>query len=105
MKKQMSGDSYKSQKRARIRIVLIISLIIIYLLGVTSYDAFVSTPIKKERVEALYSKFIDMKNYLDAKLPEIDTALSRHEQQIAEQNEQLKELNRLTEVLKNDQDE
>ena len=60
------------------------------------------TIIKNDRIQVIYEKFSDMKSYLDAKLPEIDTALYKHAKQIADQNKQLEELNKLTEVLKED---
>ena len=101
----MSGNSYKAQKRSRSIISGIVIVIIVYLLAVTSYDAFIATPAKTEKVQVVYEKFMDMKTYLDAKLPEIDTALFKHEQQIRDQNEQLEELNKLTTVLREDKEE
>jgi len=96
----MDKNSYKYQKRTKSSIVVIIIAVVIYLLSMTSYDAFVSTPHKKARIDTIHNKFMDMKSYLDVKLPQMDTALIQHEQQIREQNEQLEELNKLTEVLR-----
>lgn len=95
----MSDRGYKHQRRARARVTALVILIIIYLLGVTTYDAFIGTPKKNARIELVYNKFIDMKSYLDAKLPQIDSALIRHEIQLDDQNDQLLELNKLTGII------
>ena len=101
----MSRGSYKYQRRSTAIIVTVVILVIVYLLGVTSYDAFVSSPKKAKRMEIIHQNFSEMKTYLDNKLPEIDSALILHEKQIEDQNKQLEELNRLTEVLKEDNPE
>jgi len=96
----MSTNTYKSRKRAQIRVTAIVVVIILYLVGVATWDAFVSTPKKNAHIEVVHEKFNDMKTYLDAKLPQIDSALYRHEIQLDDQNKQLTELNDLTEILK-----
>ena len=93
------SNSYRQQRIVRARIVAIVLLVIIYLLGMTTYDAFVGTPKKNAKIEVVHEKFNDMKIYLDAKLPEIDSALQRHEVLIDDQNTQLEELNRLTGII------
>jgi len=93
-------NSYKSQKRTRAALSLIIIIITIYLLSVVSYDAFIATPKKTNKIEFVTEKFGELKIYLDAKLPEIDSALVKHAEQINDQNTQIFELNKLTKVLK-----
>jgi hypothetical protein len=95
-------NSYKNQKRSRGVISLIVILVTVYLLSVVTFDVFILTPKKTEKIELVQEKFSEMKSYLDAKLPEIDSALFQHSIQIDEQNIQLEELNKLTSVLKED---
>lgn len=97
------NNTYKAQKRSKIGISVLIILVVIYLLGVVSYDAFITTPEKNKQIEIVHNKFSEMKTYLDAKLPEIDSALTKHEIQLNIQNEQLRELNELTIVIKEGQ--
>jgi len=101
----MSNRGYKHERIARARMTSIVLLVVIYLLGVTTYTAFIGTPAKNEKIEAVYNKFVDMKSYLDAKLPEIDSALIRHEIQLQDQNKQLTELNKLTGILEEGEEE
>jgi len=96
------ANSYKQQKRQRSIISLIVILVSVYLLSVTSFDAFVATPMKNKRIEFVTTKFGELKVYLEAKLPEIDSALVEHALQIDEQNKQLEDLNNLTAILKED---
>ena len=98
-------NSYKSQKRTRSILSLIVIIITIYLLSVVSYDAFIATPKKTEKIEFVTEKFGELKVYLDAKLPEIDSALIEHAKQIDDQNTQLIEINKLTKVLKEENKE
>ena len=101
----MSTNSYKSRRRAQARFTFIVILALIYLIGVTSYNAFILAPKQNHRVEQVMTSFGEFKTYIDAKLPEMDSALIRHENQIAEQNKQLEELNTLTRVLKEENEE
>ena len=96
----MSINSYKSRRRAQARVTALVIVIIIYLVGIATWDAFVAGPKKAAQIEVVHNKFNDMKIYLDAKLPQIDSALYRHEIQLDDQNTQLSELNELTEILK-----
>jgi negative regulator of sigma E activity len=96
----MSTNTYKSRRRAQARVTALVILIIVYLVSVATWDAFVASPKKAAQIEVVHNKFNDMKTYLDAKLPQIDSALYRHEIQLDDQNEQLAELNDLTEILK-----
>lgn len=79
---------------------LILSLALIGMLLYISIDAFVTKPQFKNRVEYVTEEFDSLKIFLTAKLPEIDSALYIHTNQIADQNEQLEELNKLTEILR-----
>lgn len=101
----MSTNTYKSRRRAQARVTAVVILIICYLVSVATWDAFVATPKKNAQIERVYTKFIDFKTYLDAKIPQMDSALIRHEEQINEQNDQLMELNNLTKVLKEENKE
>ena len=96
----MSINSYRSRRRAQARVTALVIVIILYLVGVATWDAFVAAPKKAAHIEVVHNKFNDMKTYLDAKLPQIDSALYRHEIQLDDQNKQLTELNGLTEILK-----
>jgi len=99
------GNSYKWERKLSKRITLTVIIIIIYLLSVTSYDAFIGNPKKNIKIEQITSKFNDLKIYLDAKLPKIDSALIKHAKQIDNQNIQLEELNNLTKILKEENNE
>ena len=98
----MSTNTYKSRRRGQARVTALVIIIIFYLVGVATWDAFVATPKKAAQIEVVHEKFNNMKTYLDAKLPEIDSALQRHEILINDQNTQLSELNELTDILKED---
>ena len=99
------ADSYNSRKIAKARITAFIIIITVYLVSVATWDAFVATPQKNEHIERVYTKFMDFKTYMDAKIPQMDSALNRHEILIDEQNKQLDELNTLTNVLKEENNE
>lgn len=96
----MSGNSYKEQKRFKAIISAIIILIIFYLSFVTTYDAFVISPKRNKNIQRVYNEFMQFKTYMDGKIPDMESAIERHEAQIKEQNKQLEELNTLTVVLK-----
>lgn len=87
------------EKKFNLTGVLIIVVAII-LLVYTGYDAFKVRPEIKQRVDTVTTEFHELKTYLDAKLPEIDSVLVVHTNQIKEQNQQLNELNKLTSILK-----
>jgi len=79
---------------------LLISLVIIGMLTYVGIDAFKTRPQFNKKVEIVTNEFDSLKVFLTAKLPEIDSALYIHTNQIRDQNEQLDELNKLTEILK-----
>ena len=79
---------------------IIMIVIAIILLSYTALDAFKIRPGIKKQVEHVSYEFVQLKTYLDTKIPEIDSVLIIHTRQIEEQNSQLKELNTLTSVLK-----
>ena len=79
---------------------LILSLALIGMLIYISVDAFVTKPQFKQTVERVSQDFDSLTIFLTAKLPEIDSALYIHTHQIADQNKQLEELNKLTEILR-----
>ena len=101
----MSANTYKSRRRAQARVTAFVIIIIVYLVSIASWDAFVSTPKKSAQIEDVRTKFMDMRTYLDAKIPEIDSALIRHEVLIDDQNKQLEELNKMTTILKEGEEE
>ena len=76
-------------------IITFVLLLIVY----TGWDAFKVRPQIKEKVDTVSVEFKELKIYLDAKLPEIDSVLILHTDQIQEQNLQLSEINKLTQVL------
>lgn len=98
-------NTYKAQRRSRARVTAVVILALIYLLGATTFDVFVQSPKKAERVEQVMVKFNEFSEFMDAKIPQMDSALIRHERQIADQNTQLLELNKLTKILKEENEE
>jgi len=79
---------------------IILSLALIGMLLYISVDAFVTKPQFKQHIEKVSENFDSLTVFLNAKLPEIDSALYIHTHQIADQNKQLEELNKLTEILR-----
>jgi len=79
---------------------LILSLALIGMLFYISADAFIAKPEFKQKVELVSQEFDSLSIFLTSKLPEIDSALYIHTHQIADQNKQLAELNKLTEILR-----
>jgi len=79
---------------------IILSLALIGMLLYISADAFVTKPQFKQTMERVTDNFDSLTIFLTAKLPKIDSALYIHTNQIADQNKQLEELNKLTEILK-----
>lgn len=88
-------------KKKKINLTGVLMIIVaVILLTYTALDAFKIRPELKNKVETVTTSFSDLKVYLDKKLPEIDSVLVIHTNQIEEQHLQLKELNTLTTVLK-----
>lgn len=87
------------QKKTTFTGILLV-LVAIILLTYTAYDAFYLRPHINQRVDTVSYQFNELKVYLDSKLPEVDSLLILHTQQINEQNKQINELNELTKVLK-----
>jgi hypothetical protein len=90
-------------KRTPIKITwsaLIISIVIIFLVSYTVYDASFTKPSVNEKIEYVNNEFDSLKIYLDVKIPEIDEALIKHEMQIKRQEEQLIRLHKLTESIR-----
>ena len=77
-------------------VILVAMLLLVY----TGWDAFKVRPEINQRVDTVASEFHQLKIYLDDKLPEIDSVLVLHTDQIKEQNIQLDELNQLTQLMK-----
>ena len=82
----MKGD-YRYQRKQKHIIVLITLIVSLYLMCVISYDAFIAVPRKTEKIEFVLNKFGELKTYVEAKLPEIDSALIKHAKQIDEQTD------------------
>ena len=83
---------------------LILSIALIGMLSYISVDAFITKPQFKETVHNVVYDFDSLTIFLTGKLPEIDSALYKHTHQIADQNKQLEELNKLTEILREDKE-
>jgi len=79
---------------------LLITIITIFLISYAVYDASVTNPSINEKIEYVNNEFDSLKIYLDAKIPEIDEALIKHEMQIKRQEEQLIRLHELTESIR-----
>ena len=79
---------------------IIIIIVTFILLSYAAYDAFKVRPALNLKVDTVTIQFANLKTYLDKKLPEMDSLLVVHTNQIQEQNNQLVELNKLTMVLK-----
>ena len=79
---------------------ILFSLATLIILSYIVIDIFITKPEFKQRVDNVAYSFDSLTVFLTAKLPEIDSALYIHTQQIADQNEQLLQLNKLTEILK-----
>jgi cytoskeletal protein RodZ len=69
-------------------IVLIIALIMAYI-GV---DAFKTKPYIKQEVELVKNQYDSLSNYLNKKLPEIDSTLKEHSSKIIKQTNDIEEL-------------
>ena len=78
----------------------VIIIVAMLLLSYTAWDAFKVRPMLSNKVNTVTVQFDSLRTYLGTKLPEIDSLLVIHTNQIEEQNQQLIELNQLTEILK-----
>jgi hypothetical protein len=78
------------------KISFAIVLITIMLLCYALFDAFYLKPSVNKKIEKVTIEFLDFKTYLDTKLPQIDSALIIHSEEIQCQNKKLEELNTLT---------
>ena len=76
-------------------IITFVLLLIVY----TGWDAFKIRPEFKQKIDTVSVEFHELKLYLDAKLPEIDSVLVLHTEQLEEQNVQLDRINNLSQVL------
>ena len=79
---------------------LIYMVISIILLTYMAVDAFSIKPTINKKISKVSVEFVQLKTFLDAKLPQIDSALILHTRQIEYQTEQLEELNELTSMIK-----
>ena len=91
--------THQVQKKSSFTSILII-IATVLLLAYAGWDAFKVKPALNQKVDSVTVQFANLKVYLDAKLPQIDSLLVVHTNQIKEQNTQLVELNKLTEILK-----
>jgi len=87
------------EKKSSFTSILII-IIATLLLSYAAWDAFKVRPALSFKVETVTTQFDSLRTYLKTKLPEIDSLLVVHTNQIEEQNKQLIELNKITGVLK-----
>jgi cytoskeletal protein RodZ len=64
---------------------LIIVLIVVLILAYIGVDAFKTKPYIKQEVEMVKMQYDSLSNYLNKKLPEIDSTLKEHGNKIIEQ--------------------
>ena len=64
---------------------LIISLIIVLVMAYIAVDAFQTKPFIQQEVQAVKMQYDSLSNYLNRKLPEIDSTLKVHGNKIIEQ--------------------
>ena len=86
------------EKKSSFTSILII-IVTVLLLSYAGWDAFKIKPALNQKVNNVTVQFDNLKVYLDKKLPQIDSLLVVHTNQIQEQNNQLIELNKLTGIL------
>ena len=77
----------------------LIAMILAILFGYAIIDAAICKPKFQEKVDYVTTEFDSLKTYLDKKLPEMESAIIVHTEQIEKQNEQLEKLNKLTGTL------
>lgn len=71
---------------------LIIFAIILVLFSYITIDAFFSKPKIKDELQEVKKEYIELSNYLDEKIPEIDSTFRLHATQINEQKGQITDL-------------
>ena len=71
---------------------LIIITIIVLISFYIAIDAFKTKPYIKQEVENVRIQYKELSNYLDAKIPEIDSALKIQEVKIIQQGEDIENL-------------
>jgi len=88
-------------KRIKINLAaIILSLALFGMYAYISFDAIVVKPEFNQTIKKVVHNFDTLTFFLNNKLPEVDSALYIHTNQIADQNKQLEELNKLTAILK-----
>lgn len=93
-------------KRKPIKITwpaFILTIAIIFLVGYSVVDATVQKPKMKDKIENISEDFDSLRIYLDGKIPYLEAAVIKHEDQLQDQQEQLKRINDLTASLKEQQ--
>ena len=94
MEKITFGNLDNKLKRDIIAIIIGGAMVVYMVL-----DLFWFQPTMDVKVKKVTTEFIQLKTYLDAKLPQIDSVLVLHTNQIQEQTEQLNKLNELKQIL------
>lgn len=80
-----------STKKIKAQVITVITIIVI-IFGYITYDFFFKTPKIDSKVETVRQQVNELKTYLDQKIPSIDTAIIR-------QNEQLKQLKEVSQRI------
>ena len=71
---------------------LIIALIVVLILAYIAVDAFKTKPYIKQEVEMVKMQYDSLSNYLNEKLPEIDSTLKVHSNKILQQSSDIEGL-------------
>jgi len=71
---------------------IIIIAIIVLVMTYIAVDAFKTKPYIKQEVENVKVQYKELSNYLDQKIPEIDSALKIQEVKIVQQGEDIQDL-------------
>lgn len=80
---------------------LLITLIVVLIMAYIAVDAFKTKPYIKQQVETVKMQYDSLSNYLNQKLPEIDSTLKEHGNKIIEQTTDIEGLKTSIDKLAN----
>lgn len=80
---------------------LLITLIVVLIMAYIAVDAFKTKPYIKQQVETVKMQYDSLSNYLNQKLPEIDSTLKEHGNRIIEQTTDIEGLKTSIDKLAN----
>jgi len=80
--------------------IIITILILLSLYSYMIIDVTVVQPKYSKKIDDVVVEFSLMKTYLDVKIPEMDTLLSRHTEELLRQNKQLQKLNNVARFIR-----